>query len=134
MTMRSPISSDVSEAAESRHAFDVRKRIAAKLASTAGDTLAEVLTALLVTVMAVMLMATMLMAATNVTSKNETKMTELFADQSSLSVQDGSVMPEMGVVTIEGDASGYSETFKGNFYITDGFVRYEPTFNRGGYK
>lgn len=134
MMLRSLTSTDASTAGGSQRVFGVRKRIIAKFASTAGDTLVEVLTALLVAVMAVTLMVTMLMTATNITSKNEMKMTELFADQSSLSVQDGSVMPEMGIVTIEGDASGYSETFKGTFYITDGYIRYEPNFNRGGYQ
>lgn len=133
MTVRPCASTQANEATGGRGVLGARRRIVGKLASTAGDTLIEVLTALLVTVMAVTLMATMIVAATNVTSKNETRMAELFAAQSLLSEQDGSSLPDTGIVTIEGNASGYSETFKGNFYREDGFVRYEPNLNKGSY-
>lgn len=109
----------------------VRGRIGAKLASTRGDTLIEVLSALLVAVMAVTLMATMIMTATNVTSKNETRMAALYAAQSSLSIpQDVDKYDALNTVTISGENSG-SRVLKIDAYRSGGFIRYIDPTNTG---
>lgn len=102
-----------------------RGRIGAKLASTRGDTLIEVLSALLVAVMAVTLMATMIMTATNVTSKNETRMAALYAAQSSLSVpQDADKYGALSKVTISGGGLSSARSVDVTAYKSEGFIRY----------
>lgn len=102
------------------------KRIRAKLSSEAGDTLAEVLVALLVSVMAVTLMATMIMTATNVTSKNETRMAQLYAAQSALASKAAETKQSNGMAaTISGPASYTSGPLKIDVYRSNGLLCYE---------
>ncbi len=101
------------------------RALSRKLSSTAGDTLVEILTALLISVMAVTLMATMVMTATNVTSKNDTRMAALFEAQSSLSVPSKKdLVSSAAPATISGGSID-SISIKVDIYGDDAFLRYE---------
>lgn len=111
----------------------IQKFVVHKIRSTRGDTLVEVLAALLIVVLATTLLATMVVGSTKVTSQNENEMKKLYEAQSLLSSRSSTVKVEdVTTLTITGDASAFSDSVKVDVYASDGYTCYDLVANKEG--
>lgn len=104
--------------------FAPLQRLRAKLHATSGDTLIEVLAALLLATLATVMLATMIAVSTNVTSQSETMLHELYQSQSAMA--QGTASRTEGTVSIAGGPLGFPgfANAQVDLYQQDGFTSY----------
>ena len=113
----------------------MKKRICKRLRSRAGETIAEVLIALLISSLALVILAQMISASTNMILSSEKTMKKYYEQNNVLAEQETSDKTATVTMTLEGTTFppvGSSETIKVNLFKNDTLggidvIAYRPT-------
>lgn len=96
-----------------------------KLLDQRGDSIAEVLVAILIAALGASLLATMVMASTNVAMSSQQALDASYEAESSLFAHPSSGSGEYATISIPGESGTTATTIKAAVYQYDGFAFYE---------
>lgn len=105
-----------------QHITNGMQHVRARLTSTRGDTLAEVLVAMMIAVLATVLLATMVMTSLNVSATNERAQQQAYQAQSTMVQKEGTAIITLGDASETIDVKVFRSTDESGAVL---FERYE---------